>query len=796
MPTSTEIFINSELPKRPYTNQFPLTAGHIPVATGNGLEVEGRILDVSDITNAASEQYVNDAISNLIDNSPGALDTLNELAAALGDDPNFASTVSTALSNRLRVDINTQGLTLTEKQNGLDNLGITEVITDASMNASGLITFAKNTGQTADTVQIPTAISGLSFNSSTGVLTSSYTNGAIDTTITVAANEVADNVFRIKDNVDSTKKIAFEASAVGTGQTRTITMPNANVDLGLVGQTDFLDTAFRISDNTDVTKKIAFDAAYVGSGTTKTITMPNRDINLDGIPFVNDGAGSLGITNNQVNYLLLQQGVFACSLPITYASTGTSTIFVLKSNSVSSAPIFVNFTWSGQSGGFTLSPQVGYSDQSIATTFLEDGPFTPLVISGANGNKIFQIGTLAPGGSAIISVSQNGSGNFGLKVAYIDGQKLGANNSNLKICKNLSNEGIATTINAASLTAANTLTLADKDVNLGDLPSVATTNSNILGGATSTITGGTFNNVSGNYSNITGGTNSTVSDSNSSIVASHRCSITSTGGNNRVVGCIGGSFVKGADISGTASKNIIVGAIATPDTSSGIFVYDSANNNCVFGSRSTFTQSLKLRGTTTRCTIIGAGAGTDLNNCADSALIGLGGSGFSETTWTSTLNVGQIFGGIPVSLPANNSSYYGVGTASFGYSSEYIIYNSTTGTNVLLTTNGSATLSTNNTPNISNEINDYEINIWIISDISRVAYCKRKVFINKSFAFGDFIQVDTIGTDITWSGHIPTVNITIDSGTGRLKVECSATTAGLVALTDLTCKAFVSHKSF
>lgn len=37
----------------------------------------------------------------LIDSAPAALDTLNELAAALGDDPNFAATISTRLGNKL-----------------------------------------------------------------------------------------------------------------------------------------------------------------------------------------------------------------------------------------------------------------------------------------------------------------------------------------------------------------------------------------------------------------------------------------------------------------------------------------------------------------------------------------------------------------------------------------------------------------------------------------------------------------------------------------------------------------------
>jgi hypothetical protein len=40
-----------------------------------------------------------------------------------------------------------------------------------------------------------------------------------------------DSGFRIYDNADSTKKLAFEVSAIGTSSTRTITMPDSNVDL-------------------------------------------------------------------------------------------------------------------------------------------------------------------------------------------------------------------------------------------------------------------------------------------------------------------------------------------------------------------------------------------------------------------------------------------------------------------------------------------------------------------------------------------------------------------------------------
>lgn len=72
---------------------------------------------------AQSASDVATAISNLVDGSPAALDTLNELAAAIGDDPNFATTMSTALGNRVRVDA-AQAFTEPQKVQGRANLDV------------------------------------------------------------------------------------------------------------------------------------------------------------------------------------------------------------------------------------------------------------------------------------------------------------------------------------------------------------------------------------------------------------------------------------------------------------------------------------------------------------------------------------------------------------------------------------------------------------------------------------------------------------------------------------------------
>jgi hypothetical protein len=54
----------------------------------------------TDLTGYATEIYVDTAVSNLVDSAPAALDTLNELAAALGDDENFATSVTNALAGK------------------------------------------------------------------------------------------------------------------------------------------------------------------------------------------------------------------------------------------------------------------------------------------------------------------------------------------------------------------------------------------------------------------------------------------------------------------------------------------------------------------------------------------------------------------------------------------------------------------------------------------------------------------------------------------------------------------------
>ena len=67
--------------------------------------------------------------NELVAGAGAALDTFNELAEALGNDPGFASTIATALGNRVRSDA-AQALTAAQKTQACANIGVGEPDTD------------------------------------------------------------------------------------------------------------------------------------------------------------------------------------------------------------------------------------------------------------------------------------------------------------------------------------------------------------------------------------------------------------------------------------------------------------------------------------------------------------------------------------------------------------------------------------------------------------------------------------------------------------------------------------------
>lgn len=96
---------------------------------------------IPSIDGLATETYVNTKVAGIVNSAPETLDTLNELAAALGNDPNFATTVATEIGTKVdKVSgkgLSTNDYTTTEK-NKLAGIaeGANKTIVDSSLSSS------------------------------------------------------------------------------------------------------------------------------------------------------------------------------------------------------------------------------------------------------------------------------------------------------------------------------------------------------------------------------------------------------------------------------------------------------------------------------------------------------------------------------------------------------------------------------------------------------------------------------------------------------------------------------------
>ena len=138
------------------------------------LATTGETTDGTDTTKAVTPAGVQAAVDDLVGAAPGALDTLNELAAAIGDDADYATTVTNALA--LKAPIN--------------NPTFTNTVTTPDLN----LTSMTNAGADTDKFLVLDSGNNVDFRTGTEVLTDIGAMDASTTTITTAqANAIVAN---------------------------------------------------------------------------------------------------------------------------------------------------------------------------------------------------------------------------------------------------------------------------------------------------------------------------------------------------------------------------------------------------------------------------------------------------------------------------------------------------------------------------------------------------------------------------------------------------------------------------
>ena len=199
------------------------------------------------LSGLATESYVTTQISNLVDSAPSALDTLNELAAALNDDASFSTTVTNLINaNETHID---NMATLTGVAKDSTNLG---TFTGSTIADSQTIKAALQALETA----VEDAGSATTLSAATADITDLQTlTGIADGNSdlgTFSGSTIADND-SVKDALQSLETAVESKSATGAnvnvfvGSTTAQTVPTSG------GNDNYL---FLVVDKSDGSLKV------------------------------------------------------------------------------------------------------------------------------------------------------------------------------------------------------------------------------------------------------------------------------------------------------------------------------------------------------------------------------------------------------------------------------------------------------------------------------------------------------------------------------------------------------------
>lgn len=174
----------------------------------------------------ATETYVQNKIAEIVNSAPGTLDTLNELAQALGNDPNFAATMATELGKKA----NTANLATVATSGSYNDLSDTPTIPSVG---NGTLTIQKN-GTSAGTftanattdktinIIVPTKVSELTDDVVSGKYLS-LTGGTMSGNININNKTITNLKIPTADTEAANKKYVDDQIAANSSSTTIIT---------------------------------------------------------------------------------------------------------------------------------------------------------------------------------------------------------------------------------------------------------------------------------------------------------------------------------------------------------------------------------------------------------------------------------------------------------------------------------------------------------------------------------------------------------------------------------------------
>jgi hypothetical protein len=223
----------------------------------------------------ATQTYVDTEIANLVDSAPATLDTLNELAAALGDDANFSTTITNSIATKLAIsDFSTYFDTdfalkdTDDLSEGVTNLYYTSTRFDTDFSGKTTTDLTEGTNLYYTTARFDTAFSGKDTDDLTEGLTNLYYTdarvGSYLTTNNYATQTYVDNAVATENEISEMNDVTLTSLATGE-----FLQYNGAVWVNVVPDTDDItegtnlfytqarfDTAFTAKDTDDLSEGV------------------------------------------------------------------------------------------------------------------------------------------------------------------------------------------------------------------------------------------------------------------------------------------------------------------------------------------------------------------------------------------------------------------------------------------------------------------------------------------------------------------------------------------------------------
>lgn len=174
----------------------------------------------------ATETYVQNKIAEVVNSAPGTLDTLNELAQALGNDPNFATTMATELGKKANT-ANLATVATSGSYNDLSNkptipsVGNGTLTIQKNGTSAGTFTANATTDKTIN-ITVPTKVSELTDDVVKGKYLS-LTGGTMTGNININNKTITNLKTPTADTEAANKKYVDDQIAANSASTTIIT---------------------------------------------------------------------------------------------------------------------------------------------------------------------------------------------------------------------------------------------------------------------------------------------------------------------------------------------------------------------------------------------------------------------------------------------------------------------------------------------------------------------------------------------------------------------------------------------